>query len=77
MKFYLFVCFSIFSVHVIACMACYNKNPDEEASIMKLYKQKSEYYATSKRSMQSIPKPAPCDFSKGNDNCKNQKELSK
>jgi hypothetical protein len=63
-------------IHSTACPACYGPGyQDEEFKLLKMYKQKLEKYGgqTYRSQSESLKKSVPCDFSKGNDNCKPQK----
>jgi hypothetical protein len=69
-KFFLFIVFA--SEFALSCPACFGKNnANDESEILKMYKQKSEFYKQKYQTEVSVNTKQPeCDFSKGNDNCK-------
>lgn len=77
-KLFIFILISIISAFAFACQICSgDKMSDDEAGILKMYKQKSEYYGRKNRTEAPSVKSSDleCDFTKGNDHCKrmNQK----
>ena len=79
---FIFCLIFIFDSWAYSCAACYGKDlTDDNNSINKIYKQKSEFYSnqdsstsalTNSQTNTLINKKPICDFSKGNDNCKPQ-----
>lgn len=70
---FLIMCaFNLIASSSVACQICSGDKPsDDEAGILKMYKQKSEFYGRKNRSEVVPTKPVEpeCDFTKGNDNC--------
>lgn len=70
LKFFIIIFFA--SELALSCPACFGKNnADDEAEILKMYKQKSEFYKQKYQTVSPANTKQPeCDFSKGNDNCR-------